>query len=72
LTHEFLHLFGASDKYGTPLATFPRQSVTSRDIMRLDHDRLSRLRIDALTAREIGWISSPMPRKENRPASTRS
>jgi hypothetical protein len=72
LTHELLHLFGATDKYGTPLTTFPGQSVTSRDIMRLDHERLSRLRIDAMTAWEVGWISSPTPRKENRPASTKS
>ncbi len=72
LTHELLHLFGASDKYGTPLSTFPRHTVTSRDIMRLDHDRLGRLRIDSLTAFEIGWVSSPSRPKENRPASTRA
>ncbi len=72
LTHELLHLFGATDKYGTPLGTFPRRSVTSRDIMRLDHDRLGRLRVDALTAWELGWVASPTPRAENRPASTRA
>ena len=55
LAHEFLHLFGASDKYGTPLRSFPDRSVTSRDIMRLDRDRLGSLRIDPLTASEIGW-----------------
>lgn len=55
LAHEFLHLFGASDKYGTSLRSFPPRSVTSRDIMRLDHDRLSGLRVDGLTANEIGW-----------------
>jgi hypothetical protein len=72
LTHELLHLFGATDKYGTPLETFPRRSVTPRDIMRLDHDRLGRLRVDALTAWEVGWIPEPAPRAENRPASTRA
>ncbi|MDB5351829.1 MAG: hypothetical protein JWN86_3076 [Planctomycetota bacterium] len=53
--HELLHLFGASDKYGVPLATFPRGTVTDRDVMRLEFERLSRLRIDPGTAREIGW-----------------
>ena len=53
--HEALHLFGASDKYGVPLSHFPKGAVTSRDMMRLDVDRLSKLRIDPATAAEIGW-----------------
>ena len=53
--HEALHLFGASDKYGVPLASFPAGATTRQDIMRLDEAKLSRLRIDPLTAREIGW-----------------
>jgi hypothetical protein len=53
--HEALHLFGASDKYGVPLSHFPKGSVTGRDMMRLDDERLSRLRIDPATAAEIGW-----------------
>jgi hypothetical protein len=55
LAHEILHLFGASDKYGTSLRSFPPGSVTSRDVMRLDETRLRRLRIDPLTSNEIGW-----------------
>lgn len=55
IVHELLHLFGALDKYGTPLRSYPPRSVTSRDIMRLNESRLSRLRIDRQTAREIGW-----------------
>ncbi len=55
--HELLHLFGAVDKYGVPLRTFPAGSVTSRDVMLLHEDRLGRVRIDPLTAREIGWAS---------------
>lgn len=55
VVHEALHLFGATDKYGTSLRTFPDRSVTSRDVMRLDEERLPRLRVDPLTAREIGW-----------------
>jgi hypothetical protein len=57
IAHELLHLFGASDKYGVPLRSFPDRSVTSREIMRLDESSLSRLRVDPLTAREIGWIA---------------
>ncbi len=64
LVHELLHLFSATDKYGTSLETFPRLTVTSRDVMRLDLNRLSRLRVDALTAWEVGWISSPTPRRK--------
>lgn len=55
LAHETLHLFGASDKYGAPLSSFDADAVTHRDIMRLDYDRLDQLRVDPLTAREIGW-----------------
>ena len=56
IAHELLHLFGATDKYGTSLATFAEGSVTRRDIMRLSLPRLRDLRIDPLTAAEIGWI----------------
>jgi hypothetical protein len=55
--HEFLHLFGASDKYGVPLRAFEPGQVTDRDIMRLEYERLSRLRIDPATAAEIGWTT---------------
>ncbi len=55
--HEALHLFGAEDKYGRSLRSFPRGSVTARDIMRLNEMPLARYRIDALTASEIGWSS---------------
>ncbi len=72
LAHEFLHLFGATDKYGTSLRSFPDRSVTARDIMRLDHERLGRLRVDGLTATEIGWAPPGAVRAENRPASTRA
>lgn len=55
IAHEVLHLFGAEDKYGRPLGGKDGRGVTSRDVMRLDSPRLSRLRIDDLTAAEIGW-----------------
>ena len=55
IAHESLHLFGAEDKYGVPLRSFPPQSVTPRDIMRLNHSQLSQFRIDPRTAAEIGW-----------------
>ncbi len=55
VAHELLHLFGASDKYGAPIRSFPARSVSSREIMRLDHDALHRMRVDPLTAEEIGW-----------------
>lgn len=54
--HELMHLFGAEDKYGVPLTRFPRKSVTERDVMRLSVEHLSRLRVDPLTASEIGWL----------------
>ncbi len=55
IVHELLHLFGASDKYGVPLPSYPPRSVSGRDIMRLDHVSLSRMRVDDLTAAEVGW-----------------
>ena len=55
--HELLHLFGATDKYGRPLSAFPSGAVTAYDVMRLDRTRLARLRVDPLTAAEIGWVS---------------
>jgi hypothetical protein len=58
LVHELLHLFGASDKYGIAFDRFPPGEVTSRDVMLLATDSLSRLRVDRLTAREIGWITT--------------
>jgi hypothetical protein len=57
IVHELLHLFGARDKYGVSLRSFPPRSVTSREIMRLDESSLARSRIDPLTTREIGWTS---------------
>jgi hypothetical protein len=71
LAHELLHLFGASDKYGTSLRSFPPGSVTSRDVMRLDETRLSRLRIDSLTSSEIGWSTMPSQSHVKSPAPTR-
>ena len=56
VAHELLHLFGASDKYGVALRSFAKGTVTSRDIMRLNHDSLSRMTIDPLTAFEVGWL----------------
>jgi hypothetical protein len=58
VAHELLHLFGASDKYGASLRTFPEGSVSSREIMRLNHDSLFRMTVDPLTAAEIGWKSA--------------
>ncbi|AMV39880.1 hypothetical protein [Planctomyces sp. SH-PL62] len=57
IAHEILHLFGAQDKYGWPLSHFPPRSVTRRDVMRLDSERLSELRVDPLTAAELGWTA---------------
>jgi hypothetical protein len=65
--HELLHLFGASDKYGVPLRRFPRGSVTDQDVMRLDRNRLPQLRIDPLTAEEIGWNGNE-PGEDPQPA----
>jgi hypothetical protein len=58
IVHELLHLFGATDKYAVPLRSFPPRSVTNREIMRLDENSLLRLRIDPLTAQEIGWCAA--------------
>lgn len=58
VAHELLHLFGASDKYGRPLREFDPGTVTSREVMRLSSDRLSRLSIDPATAAEIGWVKT--------------
>ena len=55
VAHEMMHLFGASDKYGVPLASFPEGDVAWSDIMRLDDIRLQHLRIGRLTAIEVGW-----------------
>lgn len=55
VVHELLHLGGATDKYGVPLASFPAGSVPRRDVMRLDEERLDRLTIGRLTASELGW-----------------
>lgn len=55
IAHEVLHLFGASDKYGVPLDSFRPGEVTRRDVMRMDARRLERLRVDPLTAFELGW-----------------
>jgi hypothetical protein len=55
VVHELLHLFGATDKYGRSLRSFEPESVTHREVMRLSESRLSRLRVDAGTALEIGW-----------------
>ena len=57
VVHELLHLFGATDKYGLPLDAYPSKAVTSREVMRLNETRLSRLRVDRRTAAEIGWVS---------------
>jgi hypothetical protein len=57
VTHEVLHAFGATDKYGTSLARFSKGDVSHFDVMRLDTERLGKLRIDPLTAREVGWYS---------------
>jgi hypothetical protein len=54
--HELLHLFGATDKYDRPLSAFARGEVTERDVMALHFTSLPRLRVDRLTAREIGWL----------------
>jgi hypothetical protein len=71
LAHEFLHLFGATDKYGTSLASFPARSVSERDIMRLGFERLGQLRIDAMSAAEIGWVDPKQISQRERPASER-
>jgi hypothetical protein len=48
--------FGATDKYDVvSFEGFPAEAVTERDVMRLGYRRLKQLRIDPLTAAEIGW-----------------
>ena len=71
IAHELLHLFGASDKYGVPLIEFPIGTVGPKDIMRLNYERLSQLRVDPLTAVEIGWPRGILLGKRPRPASSR-
>jgi hypothetical protein len=61
IVHELLHLFGASDKYHDPLHAFPAGLVSERDVMCLYHESLPRLRVDRLTAQELGWVG---PRAE--------
>ena len=61
IVHELLHVFGASDKYGLPLSHFPAKEVTARDVMVLKYESLSRIRVDPLTAREIGWLDPGLP-----------
>lgn len=65
--HELLHLFGATDKYGTALSRFDRSMVSSRDVMRDGFGSLSAMRIDALTARELGWDADPLGANRARP-----
>ena len=55
VVHEMLHLFGATDKYGVSLRSYPPRWVSSDDIMRLESNNLHRMRIDRLSALEIGW-----------------
>lgn len=62
--HELMHLFGAEDKYGVSLSTFPRGTVSERDVMVLGLESLSRLHVDPMTAVEIGWASSPSQRPQ--------
>jgi hypothetical protein len=68
LAHELMHNFGATDKYGTSLKEFPTGSVTERDIMRLDTERLGKLRVDPLTAMEIGWSETLSVRPQTKNA----
>ncbi|WP_435010128.1 hypothetical protein P12x_001357 [Tundrisphaera lichenicola] len=58
VAHELLHLFGATDKYGSSLSSYPTNAVGHRDVMRLSYDALGRMTIDSMTASEIGWRSS--------------
>jgi hypothetical protein len=62
--HEVLHLFGATDKYQEPLSSFPQGWVSDRDVMCLYQSALPRLRVDRLTAREVGWIGEASPAME--------
>jgi hypothetical protein len=71
VAHELLHLFGASDKYGVARESFSPGSVSHRDIMRLNQDRLDRMAIDPLTASEIGWVGGDLPGWRSRNARRR-
>ena len=71
VVHELLHLFGATDKYGVPLADFPGDTVTRDDIMRMDHETLDRLRVDDRTASEIGWGDLARAPRRKKPAGDR-
>lgn len=62
VVHESLHLFGATDKYGRSLRSYAPRAVTGREVMRLSESRLSRLRIDLQTAKEIGWVDARAPK----------
>lgn len=61
VVHETLHLFGATDKYGYALRSFEPGSVTGQEVMRLSVTRLEPLRVDPLTALELGWTDRLMP-----------
>ena len=63
VAHELLHLAGATDKYGVSLDRFAPGTVSRRDVMRLEVDRLGRLQVGPLTAAELGW-----PAAEVRPS----
>ncbi len=68
IVHELLHLFGATDKYHEPLRSYPRELVSERDVMCLYYEALPRLRVDRLTARELGWVgASTKELKRKRP-----
>jgi hypothetical protein len=69
VVHELLHLFGATDKYQAPLHAFPPGMVSERDVMCLYHESLPRLRVDRLTAQELGWSGkTPSPPGGSAPA----
>lgn len=67
IVHELLHLFGATDKYHEPLRSYPRELVTERDVMCLYYEALPRLRVDHLTAQELGWVGEAPEPKRKRP-----
>lgn len=72
IVHELLHLFGATDKYHEPLSSYPRDLVTERDVMCLYYEALPRLRVDRLTALELGWVSDSLGPNRKRPPSRAS
>ncbi len=62
IAHELLHAFGATDKYQASTTRYPRGAVSEWEVMLLHHKALGRLRVDPLTAREIGWHpQGPLP-----------